>query len=187
MNALNARLSASAFRLPSVLRGWLLGLCLLLVTATAAPVASEVRPFTSESFGEIRRSSSGHPLVIAFWSTHCEPCKEELSLLAQLHHEFPSVAIILVDTDAPAERVAVQRFLAKYELGNIAVWQFGDEAEDRIRYSVDPTWRGELPRSYFFDKRGAVTKRSGVPDEASVRRWFERARRSGFTPDSVFR
>lgn len=155
-----------------------LGLCLLVTIATAARSASDVQTFTSGSFREIQKTNSGQPLVVAFWSTHCEPCKKELALLARLHREFPRVRIVLVATDAPGERLAVQRFLANYELGKIARWQFGDEAEERIRYSVDPTWRGEMPRSYFFDLRGEVTKHSGVPDEAEVRRWCAQAKQA---------
>jgi len=156
--------------------GWPLVWSLIAAATTlSAHAASELQTFARESFSAIRQSNTGRPLVVAFWSTHCEPCKAELTLLAQLHRDFPTVKIVLVATDIPAERPAVLRFLAKYELGKIGLWQFGDEAEERIRYSVDPSWHGELPRSYFFDQRDGITKRSGVPDEAWVRRWFEEA------------
>lgn len=156
-------------------RDWIVKWVMLAAITLCASAASEVQPFTSKRFPEIREAHAGQPFVVAFWSTHCEPCKAEIALLTRFHREFPSVKIILVATDTPAERSSVEHFLAKYELGQMAVYQFGDEAEERIRFSVDPHWRGELPRSYFFDRRGEVTAQSGVPDEIWVRRWFERA------------
>jgi hypothetical protein len=44
-----------------------------------------------------------------------------------------------------------------------------------LRYSVDRTWRGELPRAYFCEADGAGVVRSGVPDEKWAGDWFRQA------------
>jgi thiol-disulfide isomerase/thioredoxin len=137
--------------------------------------AAEPRTFTSRSFPEIRAAHQGEPLVVAFWSVNCEPCKREMTALTRLHRAFPKVKIVVVAADPPELRPAVLRFLGRYELGRIEPWQFADEPDERLRYSVDHGWRGELPRSYFIDATGEVTTQSGVPEGKWADEWFQRA------------
>jgi thiol-disulfide isomerase/thioredoxin len=143
--------------------------------ASAAAKAAELRVFTSRSFAEIREAGAGRPFVVAFWSTTCSPCAEEMTVLAQLHRAHPAVKVVLVAADGPELQSKVKRFLARHDLGDIETWQFGDEAEERLRYSVDHAWRGELPRAYFFGADGAVIMRSGVPDQKWASDWFATA------------
>jgi hypothetical protein len=70
----------------------------------------------------------------------------------------------------------VERFLQRQDLGKIEAWQFGDAAEERLRYTVDPTWHGELPRAVFFNPKHEPTAHSGVPDAAWTEAWFAAAR-----------
>lgn len=154
-----------------------LALVVALLAAGAAQ-AAELRVFNDRSFAEIRRDAAGRPLVVAFWSTTCSPCAEEMSVFARLHRTYPSVKVVLVAADAPELRPKVERFLARFELGRIEAWQFGEQAEERLRYSVDHAWRGELPRAYFFAADGSLTVQSGVPDEQWATDWFARAESS---------
>jgi thiol-disulfide isomerase/thioredoxin len=139
----------------------------------AAPTSTPaLQPFTSDTFAALRAQAQGKPLVIAFWSTHCEPCKTELALMTRLHREHPAIKIVLVAADGPEQEPAVRRFLARYDVTGIEVLQFDDEPEERLRYSVDHTWRGELPRAYFIDRTGQTTTQSGLPDERWLTSWF---------------
>lgn len=160
-------------------------LCLLLavsaVTAFAAPAARplELHAFTAKSFAAIKQAHAGRPFILAFWSVSCEPCREEMLVVAELHRKRPQLPIVLVAADPPSAQAAVRRFLAKYELGRIEVWQFDDDAPERLRYSVDPGWAGELPRSYLFNAAHEPTAQSGVVDPQWLERWAERETRSG--------
>ena len=137
--------------------------------------AAEPQPFTATTFAELRAAYEGRAFVVAFWSIACEPCREELKTLVALHGKFPRIPIVLVAADPPRERATVERFLRAYALGGIAVRQFADDDVDRLRYSVDRAWQGELPRSYFFTARHEVTPQTGVPDAAWSEAWFARA------------
>jgi thiol-disulfide isomerase/thioredoxin len=135
---------------------------------------SDLRPFTTKSLDEIQRAHAGRAFVVAFWSVHCGPCKEELSVLEAMHRKFPKVPIVLVAADPPQLQPAVKRFLAAYELGRIETWQFSD-FEAKLRFSVDRTWRGELPRTYFYTAAHEVTAQSGVLDPRKLEAWLKRA------------
>ncbi len=149
-------------------------ICALLAAAGGAAGASELKSFDARSLERIRAANPGRPFVLAFWSLHCAPCKEDFVLLKELQAKQPALAIVLVSTYPPAEREAVTRFLATQDLGRIERWTFADEFEERIRFSVDRAWRGELPRTYLFDAAHQPTAFSGVLEQKTVDAWLAR-------------
>ena len=42
------------------------------------------------------------------------------------------------------------------------MWSFGSEPMERLRYSIDAKWRGEMPRTYWFTKKANGAAHSGV-------------------------
>ena len=49
---------------------------------------------------------------------------------------------------------------------------FADSFAERLRFSIDPNWYGELPRSYFFDESHEFKAHSGIVSEALLAEWF---------------
>ena len=143
-----------------------------LPTSLAAP--SELRPFDAASAGAIASAHAGRPYVVAFWSIHCAPCLEDMKDWRALAQKFPDVPIILVTTDPPSERAKVRSVLARYQLDQAESWAFADEFVERVRFAVDKGWRGELPRTYYYDARHRVDVRSGRVDHRVVDAWFAR-------------
>ena len=151
----------------------------LAFAATLAAAPAVPRVFDSRSFTAIREAHAGRAFLVVFWSVSCEPCAEEMMIVAELHRQFPEVPIALVAADAPAQAPAVLRFLSRHSLGKIETWQFGNESMERLRYSVDRTWTGELPRTYVFEATHASTAKSGIVDETWLRAWMEKAQAAG--------
>ncbi|MBX6392735.1 MAG: TlpA family protein disulfide reductase [Burkholderiales bacterium] len=144
-----------------------------LFAPSSGAAAENLRSFNADSFEQIRTAHAGKPFVLAFWSIYCAPCREEMGLWRALRERYPGVPIVLVSTDLPPEWPKVQRFLAQYNPGPVEHWAFADEYVERLRFSVDPKWRGELPRAYFFDARHAVQVRTGVEPQW-MNDWFAR-------------
>jgi thiol-disulfide isomerase/thioredoxin len=149
---------------------WMLAVCAGLGAASVPAL----QPFGPGSLEEIRKANRDRPFLIAFWSLHCAPCKEDLELLTAAHARYPQVPIVLVAADGPAEHAAVARYLGQWKLGRIGVWAFADDFAERIRYSVDPGWGGELPRTYFFEAGGSSTAHTGVLKAKELEAWFKR-------------
>jgi thiol-disulfide isomerase/thioredoxin len=148
----------------------LIGAMALLATATA--VAAQVRPFDANSMSTIRAEHPGKPFVLAFWSLYCQPCREEMGVWGELQRKHPQVAIILVATDPAEDRVAVAELLRQHKLGKVETWIFADGFEERVRYALDPAWRGELPRTYLFDAGHRAEGRSGRVDAKWMSEWL---------------
>ena len=138
-------------------------------SAIAASPVHDLRPFDAKSLASIRQSYAGKPFALAFWSIHCEPCREEMAEWKSIQRKYPKIPIVLVSTDVPSDRPTVIEFLSRYDPGPAERWIFADEFTERVRFAVDRTWRGELPRTYLFDARHRSEARSGRFD----RRWIE--------------
>ena len=151
---------------------WALGLFALLLAASAAADHVQIRPFDASSMAALRAQYAGKPFVLAFWSTTCEPCRKEMTLWRGLKLRYPQMPIVLVSADGPADQAAVTAFLMRYNPGPVQHWMFADEFSERVRYSVDKSWRGEMPRTYFFDATHDAAAHSGLLDRRMVEQWF---------------
>lgn len=156
---------------------WLLA-CIVLA-GSPAHAADGLRPFDTKSLEAIRAQSAGKPFVLAFWSVTCEPCREDMAVFKAAQKRFPGVPIHLVAADPPGEQGGVAAFLRRYDPGPVTRWAFVDDFSERVRYSVDPAWRGELPRTYLFDVRHVPKALTGTLERKAFERWLESVRRGG--------
>jgi thiol-disulfide isomerase/thioredoxin len=143
----------------------------------SATQGAELRPFDAASVAAIRATHAGRPYVLAFWSIHCAPCLEDMGAWRALMTKHPQVPIILVTTDPQSDRRRVAQVLAEYKLEHVENWAFADEFEERVRFAVDRTWRGELPRTYFHDAAHRSEVKSGRVDVRWADDWFSRQRK----------
>jgi thiol-disulfide isomerase/thioredoxin len=140
----------------------------------AAPAPGTLLPFDASAMTALRKTHAGKPFVLAFWSVYCEPCRDEMAEWDAVKRKHPTLAIELVSTDAPADRALIDAFFARYPPGPVQKWIFADAFSERVRYSVDKSWRGELPKSYFFDAAHKLTVKSGKVDRAWIEAWLEK-------------
>jgi thiol-disulfide isomerase/thioredoxin len=159
--------------MPTVRQG-LFALLALLAAGGAFADHVNIRPFDADSMAAIRAEYAGKPFVLAFWSTTCEPCRREMTLWRAMKLRHPQIPIVLVAAEAPSDGAAVKDFLRRYNPGPVRHWLFADEYVERVRYSVDKSWRGELPRTYFFDAAHTAEAYSGLLERSRVEQWFKR-------------
>jgi thiol-disulfide isomerase/thioredoxin len=136
---------------------------LLLCLSLALPLfAGELKPFQSGSRAAIEQAHAGKPLVLAFWSLDCVYCPEEIRHLDELVRRNSNIHLVLVNVDGVEFEAEVDKKLAELlPSGEAERWIFAGNDPDRLYFSVDRKWHGELPRSYFYDGKGGVQGRSG--------------------------
>lgn len=149
----------------------LLGFAAALLVATAA-VAGEPRVFDADSMRAIEQEHAGAPFIVAVWATDCPPCRRELALLSGFSADHPEVPVVLIATDPPDNVEAVDRVLESFALPGADAWRFGDAGAERLRYTIDPDWRGEMPRSYLYDEDGDRVGISGPISTELLQRWL---------------
>lgn len=147
-----------------------LWVCALL--CAAAHAQAPLQAFDAGTPAALRARHAGQPYVLAFWSTTCEPCREEMPVFRALQRKYPGVPIHLVAADPPGEQAAINAFLKRYDPGRVSRWAFADEFAERVRHAIDPAWRGELPRTYLFDARHVPETITGRLEPARLEAWM---------------
>ena len=136
---------------------------------------SSLLPFDANSLAALKKAHAGKPFVLAFWSVYCERCRDEMLEWNAVKRAHTALPIALVSTDTPADRALIDAFLLKYPPGPVQRHVFTDAMSERVRYAVDKSWRGELPKTYFFDTAHRVEVKSGRVDRAWISAWYKRS------------
>lgn len=154
------------------------GLAALLLGLFAMSAQAQApKPFEPASLEQIVASHRGKPFVLLVWSMDCEFCQASLEVLSKARAADPALDIVTVTTDPIADTVLTGQVRAR--LAALALtgdtWSFGAESPERLRYVLDPDWRGEKPRSYWYDASGKRVAYSGMIKPARVAQWRKRA------------
>lgn len=70
----------------------------------------------------------------------------------------------------------MQKTLSPLGLAGVDSWVFDDPIPERLRHAIDPSWYGELPRTYLYDARHQREAIVGVVGEQRLRAWLEKNR-----------
>jgi thiol-disulfide isomerase/thioredoxin len=149
-------------------------LALLLVFASFGAHAADPQSFERGSWAKLRAAHAGQPTVVHLWGLTCAPCLVELPQWGELAKARPDLRLVLLAADPqPPEPERVNAALTKAGLGGIESWSFTDRFYERLRFEVDPTWGGELPRTIMIAADGTATVLPGVASLAQVRAWLD--------------
>lgn len=141
-----------------------------------APVHAEKVPlkhFVPGSYQQLLEENADKPFMLAIWSTTCSSCMEKMTLLSELKESRPEINIVMLATDDVSVSDQIQTVLAKNELAELDNWVFADENAQRLRHEIDPKWYGELPRTYFLNKKHERQGISGALSEEDYETIFK--------------
>lgn len=85
-----------------------------------------------------------------------------MSLISTLNKQYPELNLIMLSVDDNSVRDEINEILSKHQLKNLDNWVFAEDNSAKLRFEIDSSWYGELPRTYFFDKNHQRTGLSGV-------------------------
>lgn len=91
----------------------------------------------------------GKVVLVDFWASWCEPCREELPELEMLHKKYADKGLHIIGVNVDEEKEAMDTFLASMPL---SFAQIHDPAEEISGRWAPPT----MPSSYIIDKDGNV-------------------------------
>lgn len=94
----------------------------------------------------------GRIVVVDFWATWCEPCREELPKLAALQTQL-GFELLTISADEPENAKAAAAFLTKSGIHGPAFIKRPHNDEAFIN-SIDPKWSGALPATFLYDRQG---------------------------------
>jgi thiol-disulfide isomerase/thioredoxin len=134
----------------------------LLALAAASPMAApQIAPphdpqlIDAQGYQKLIEQYRGKPVLITFWATWCEPCRDEYPMLNELakHYAPKGLRVVGVNLDQDGDLILMRRFIARYKpiFPNYRK-KAGDE--EAFNGAVLPGWNGSLPASVFYAKDG---------------------------------
>ena len=131
---------------------------------------AELKEFDAHSFKNIEGRYQEEKFLVILWSVDCPPCMKEFSILQKLNQKKKEVNLILINVDGKSAMSIAQDILKKFSLYNYDNWIFADSYIEKLRYSIDRSWSGEVPRSYLYEPgKGRVTVSGVIPEEVIER------------------
>jgi thiol-disulfide isomerase/thioredoxin len=142
-------------------------------------VAGQVREIDFEGLKKIlqRDPNDTRPLLINFWATWCDPCREEFPDLVKLDADYSPKRLnfVAVSLDDVSElKTTVPQFLKQMKATMPAVLLNVNDPEPAI-HAVDAKWDGQLPATFLYDRDGKVVfKHFGRIQPAELRAAIDR-------------
>ncbi|MGH9746127.1 MAG: TlpA family protein disulfide reductase [Candidatus Acidiferrales bacterium] len=134
-------------------------------SSTAKPPAKSAKPASADlplidlaGYQQVLAKYRGKPLVVTFWATWCEPCRDEFPLLVALQKQYApqGLAIFGVSLDDDADMNLVRRFLARNQPGFPSYRQKPGIDVDAFYRGVNPSWTGTMPETIFYGRDGHI-------------------------------
>jgi thiol-disulfide isomerase/thioredoxin len=109
-------------------------------------------------YQQILAKYQGKPLVVNFWATWCEPCRDEYPLIVELAAEFKSqgVSVVGINMDDDSDMNLVRRFIARTQPHFPNYRQKPGIDLDAFYHGVNPAWTGTMPQTIFYTRDGHI-------------------------------
>ncbi|HEU4797232.1 MAG TPA: TlpA disulfide reductase family protein [Pyrinomonadaceae bacterium] len=117
-----------------------------------------VSPIDTEALKTILTQQRERPLLVNFWATFCDPCRDEFPDLVKIDKDFrpQSLDFVTVSLDDIGDiNTTVPEFLGSMNATMPAYLLNVSDPEPAINL-VDAKWRGDLPATYLYNEKGEV-------------------------------
>lgn len=139
------------------------------------PVVSAI---DTEALKDLITQQRERPLLVNFWATFCDPCRDEFPDLVKIDKDYrpQSLDFVTVSLDDVSELESeVPKFLGSMNATMPAYLLNAIDPEPAINF-IDRRWRGDLPATYLYNEKGEIVYRHiGRVKAAELRAAIEKA------------
>lgn len=125
-------------------------------TKSAAAPGPKVTQIDIEGLKKLVKPN-GKPLILNFWATWCDPCREEFPDLVKVYNDYKGkldIATVSLDDLAEINR-DVPKFLSQMK-AQMPAYLLKTPDEDAAMKVVTEDWAGNLPMTIVFAANGDV-------------------------------
>jgi len=141
-----------------------------------------VSPIDTEALKNLLTQQREKPLLVNFWATFCDPCRDEFPDLVKINNDYGSKSLdfYTVSLDDVAEiKAEVPKFLDLMKATMPAYLLDVNDPEPAINL-VDKKWRGDLPATYLYNEKGEIVyKHIGRVNIAELREAIDKVVKKG--------
>ena len=139
----------------------------------------EIREIDLEGLKKIlqRDPKDPRPLLINFWATWCDGCREEFPDLVKIDNDYRAKGLnfLSITLDEVADKTKAVDFLKEMKATMPVVLLNVNDPEPAI-HAIDEKWDGALPATFLYDREGKlVFKYFGKIKPAELRAAIDKA------------
>jgi thiol-disulfide isomerase/thioredoxin len=141
-----------------------------------------VAPIDTEALKTLLTQERKLPLLVNFWATFCDPCRDEFPDLVKIDKDYrpQSLEFVTVSLDDMTDiKTTVPQFLGSMKATMPAYLLNVSDPEPAINL-VDKAWQGDLPATFLYNEKGEVVyKHFGRISAAELRSEIEKLVKKG--------
>lgn len=141
-----------------------------------------VSPIDNDALKSLLTQQRERPLLVNFWATYCDPCRDEFPDLVKIDKDYRPQALEFVTVsldDMTDIKTGVPKFLSEMKATMPAYLLNTVDPEPAINM-VDPRWRGDLPATFLYNDKGEVIyKHIGRINPAELREAIDKVVKKG--------
>jgi len=132
-------------------------------TAHKSPSARAVQPapvraVNAEEMQALLKRDGKHPLLVNYWATWCDPCRDEFPDLVKIDRDYRAKGLdfIAISLDDLVDiKTAVPKFLLAMN-AKMPVYLLNVADPEPAINMVDKDWSGAMPATFLYDNNGKV-------------------------------
>jgi thiol-disulfide isomerase/thioredoxin len=116
------------------------------------------RAINAEEMQGLLKRDGNHPLLVNYWATWCDPCRDEFPDLVKIDKQYRAKGLdfIAITLDDLADiNTAVPKFLREMK-ATMPVYLLNVADPAPAINSVDRQWGGALPATFLYNNKGEV-------------------------------
>ena len=142
-----------------------LAILLFCVACSHSSIPSEPPPpagivdLDESGWAKVLARQHGRVILVNFWATWCDPCREEFPNLVRLHNTYRSrgLSVVAISMDEPESVPAIQQFL-KSQGANFGSYRQHFKDYEALVNSINPHWGGGIPATFLYDPGGKLVE-----------------------------
>ena len=116
------------------------------------------RAINAEELQVLLKRNGSRPLLVNFWATWCDPCRDEFPDLVKIDEDYRAKGLdfIAISLDDLADlNTAVPKFIREMK-AKMRIYLLNVTDPQPVINSVDREWGGALPATFLYNKKGEV-------------------------------
>jgi thiol-disulfide isomerase/thioredoxin len=117
-----------------------------------------VRAVNAEEMQALLKRDGKHPLLVNYWATWCDPCRDEFPDLVKIDRDYRAKGLdfIAISLDDLVDiKTAVPKFLLAMN-AKMPVYLLNVADPEPAINMVDRDWSGAMPATFLYDNNGKV-------------------------------
>ncbi len=121
------------------------------------PLPAGIVNLDEKGWEGVRTRHRGRVLLVNFWATWCEPCREEFPAIVKLYQTYRGrgLSVVAISMDEPESMPAIEEFL-KSQGAQFGSYRHNFRDFSALIDTINPRWGGGIPASFLYDPQGQL-------------------------------